>query len=408
MRIAAGMLAATVIAVLVSSCAVPEELPEPQWTAQSSPALPRLGVSIIAALPHTDNAVVSPLSLAAALDLIAIGGDDPIRIVVAEATGIGSSAEDQTPTLAHWDRQLTSLAHSAGIELELANAVWADSSASLAPEYAQAALRDAGAPTARIDLASESAVTAINDWAGRATRGHIPMLLDARPGKGKDTVTVTDALYFRGGWTHPFDPNLTTRQQFHRPGAPDIGIDLMLQSGEFSYRENSDFQAIKLYFGHNALFNVVVLLPKRADADPAALINNAGSELSDALQGHGYAVAKGTVMLPRLRIIQTSHPLELLRESDVVRAITIPKAMTRMFVDPPEQLRLESIQRVMMELDESGATAAAATAITAYAGSAPLPSAHPPFKLRADHPFWFVLTEARTDTVLIVGIVRRP
>jgi hypothetical protein len=81
MRIAPIALAASISAILVFSSTAPAETTPPS-AAQSSDALQRLGLSLVGAMPRDGNSVVSPFSLGAALDLIAIGGNDAVRTAV--------------------------------------------------------------------------------------------------------------------------------------------------------------------------------------------------------------------------------------------------------------------------------------------------------------------------------------
>lgn len=398
-------IAAAAFVLLASSHPLSAETAASPPIAPAPDALPKLGLTLVAAMPHDGNAVVSPFSFGAALDLIAIGGNDAVRASVANATGIGASTSS---TLSALDRRMVSSARSGGISLEVANAIWPDSSVQLAPGFIEAEQRDADAPAKRLDLTSDAAKRTINDWVAHATHGHIPALLDGPPSDTRTAVSVTNALYFKGAWKDPFDRQLTARQPFHRQGAPDTIIDLMSQEDLFSYRDEAEFQAVELYFGNNAGFALEVVLPKRADIDPATLVESAGARFLDALQGNGHQNVRGTVMLPHLDISQTLHPIELMTNSEVVGAIRQPEALDRMFAAPPKDLGLKSIQKVVMKLDEEGATAAAATGTEVSSAAMAVPLPVPPFEFRADHPFWFALRDRTSGTVLMMGIVRQP
>jgi len=215
MRIAPIALAASIIAILVSSFRSPAEAAQPQ-TAPTADALQKPGLSLVSAMPRDDNSIVSPFSLGAARNLIAIGGTDAVRTAVGNATGIGASSAQGLPTLSACGRQMTASARSAGISLEIANAVWPDSSVELAPGFIDAEKHEADAQATRLDLTSRAAARAINDWVAHATHDHIPTLYDGPPTDTRNAVIVTTALYFKGGWKEPFDPQLTSRQPFHR------------------------------------------------------------------------------------------------------------------------------------------------------------------------------------------------
>ncbi len=365
-------------------------------------------MAVLDTLPRDDNAVVSPYSLGAAVSLLAFGGSDTTRAVLESSTGIATVNNPKVRTLAELDRRLTSRATAEGITLKIANAVWADTRADILPDYIEATGRDGGAPTARLDLTSPAAMTQINRWVDRATNGLIPALLDKPPQKTPGGVTVANALYFRAAWEFPFDPKETKRQPFHVGGAPDVPTDLMSKSERLRYREDADFQAVELPFGSQGGFSLIVVLPKDAGKDPATLPATAGARLTEALDGDGFDYRQGTVRLPRLAISQALHPVEQIPKSDLAHALQAPGALSRLFRTQLDPLNISSVQKLTMALDETGAVAAAATAIDAVSASLTPPEILPPFALTADRPFWFALRENYTHTLLMLGVIRKP
>jgi serine protease inhibitor len=370
--------------------------------------LATLGLSVLDTLPRDDNAVVSPYSLGAAVSLLAFGGSDATRSVLEGATGIAAINNPKVRTLTELDNRLTSRAAAEGITLEIANAVWADTKADILPDYIEAARRNGGAPTERIDLTSPAAMTRVNRWVDKTTKGLIPALLDKPPQRKPGGVTVVNALYFRAAWEIPFDAKETKHLPFHVGGKPDVPADLMSKSERFRYREDPDFQAVELPFGNAGGFSLIVVLPKDASKEPATLPAVAGSRLTEAFGGDGFDYRQGTIRLPRLEISQTLYPLEQIPGSDLAQALKAPGALSRLFRTQLDPLNISSVQKLTVSLDETGAVAAAATAEDAVSAALTPPETQPPFELTANRPFWFALRENYTHTLLMLGVIRNP
>jgi serpin B len=139
-----------------------------------------------------------------------------------------------------------------------------------------------------------------------------------------------------------------------------------------------------------------------------ALVQSAGPRVEAALNGGGFETRAGTVMLPRQKLEGRLDPIAALHDSDIVAAISAPGGLSRMLRAPPAHPRYTSVQRTVLDIDEKGTTAAAASVVTMSRSLAAGPSPTPPFVFRADRPFIFCLREATTGTVLMLGVLRRP
>ena len=109
-------------------------------------------------------------------------------------------------------------------------------------------------------LNSPEASKTINDWVRKQTKEKIEKIVDdiIEP----DTIMyIINALYFKGSWTHKFDPKLTQEELFFLEDGTEKSCFMMFQSDqEYPYYEGENFQAVSLPYGKGRL-SMVLFLP---------------------------------------------------------------------------------------------------------------------------------------------------
>lgn len=89
------------------------------------------------------------------------------------------------------------------VELVIANALWADTSATIAPGFVRVCQEVYDAVVRTLDLNEPSAAVAINEWVAQKTRGKIPQIVTPGAIAGSPAV-ITNAVYFKGKFRFPF------------------------------------------------------------------------------------------------------------------------------------------------------------------------------------------------------------
>ncbi|MBV8803074.1 MAG: hypothetical protein JO131_09000, partial [Gammaproteobacteria bacterium] len=101
----------------------------------------------------------------------------------------------------------------------------------------------------------------INTWVEQNTNSKIKDLLPSGS-IGKTTrLVLVNAVYFKGDWQDPFDPNKTTIKSFHLPNGSSLGSAMMSQTNSFFYGENKTLQWVSLPYKSSHLA-MMILLPK--------------------------------------------------------------------------------------------------------------------------------------------------
>jgi serine protease inhibitor len=106
----------------------------------------------------------------------------------------------------------------------------------IASEFLHVSTNYFGGKPERIEFdRSDEAVKRINAWVEHQTRGKIrDLLVSGSVGAGTRLVLV-NAVYFRAGWLHPFEPNKTEMHNFTLPGGHTVDVEMMeLEAGQLN------------------------------------------------------------------------------------------------------------------------------------------------------------------------------
>ncbi|KAF6258701.1 serine protease inhibitor-domain-containing protein [Scenedesmus sp. NREL 46B-D3] len=255
---------------------------------------------------------------------------------------------------------------------------------------------------------------AINEWAGRATKGLITTAVP--PGTAFDLV-LTNAVYFKGLWEYAFKKEATNRQAFKTDGGAEVQVDMMAK--RFKAAEQSGASARKVQYADTHKYQAVKL-PYKGSTISALLYCLASSWQHRALQQQQHSWMLRSCWLPastgrwgcwagcRAAEVQGENAADVTEEgaggSGVVCALCGQGGRLS-----PAQPRAVVHQRCtakrVCDCDEEGTEAAAVTAVvmlraTAVMAATPL--------IRFDRPFLFMLVDDASSTPLFVGTVSDP
>ena len=331
------------------------------------------------------TAALSPLSIAGALALLHAGARGETRDEIAHALHLSAGV-----TAA--DLLKLETRGAAGFEVSRGQRVFADGSLAVTPEYRHAL----GATFASLDFRNpENARGQINRWTMTATRGHIPELLGPQTIDDRTRLVLVDALFAAARWATPFDPARTRPESFTTLGGAIESIPMMV-AGTSTQR-----------FARTETYDAVDLAC--ADAEHALLIIAPASgrfdELDASLDLDGFdrivaSLVPGRVIvsMPRFRAALPATSLKAeLQALGISRAFDAHANLEGITGDPAVHLHVANVlHAATIDVDESGARAAAATAVVIHL-PAPLPS------ISLNRPFLFWLRNVRTGAPIVMG-----
>lgn len=345
------------------------------------------------------NVFLSPISISTALGMVYAGAEGATATEMAQALRFPSGGD------LHGDvggllRRLP--IESEGRILRVANALWVQRDFRLKPDYLSLVAKQYGGNASPVDFvaAPDQAIATINGWAEEKTAGRIKGLL-ARANINNDTrLILTNSVYFKGDWLHPFKANQTSQRPFLLPGGRSMPATFMRQRGQFKVLRADGFQVLEAPYKGEEL-SMMLFVPNEADGLERFEQALTGEKLESLIKGVR-AAERGDVelVMPKIEMTTKASLVPELEALGMRRAFTNGAELGG--IASPARLRLSDvIHQTFLLVDEKGTEAAAVTGAIAEIVSMPM-------QFHADRPFFFLIRDNRTGTTLFMGRISDP
>jgi serpin B len=282
-------------------------------------------------------------------------------------------------------------------KLSMANRIWPSLALTLRPAFSRLLETCYQAKPQPLDYRQpQPARQEINRWVSQQTQGKIPELLSPQMVDSRTLLVLTNAIYFQGSWSRSFDP-ADTRQE------PFVGSDgtrslcwIMKRSDAFLFAELEQVQVLEMpYVGG---LSMVLILPP-GNGGLSALERKLDATLWRQWM-QSLSLESVLVRLPRFTLEGEFQLPQTLRELGMQRVFSGEAEMGAMTNSVEPAFVSECIHKAVVEVNEQGTVAAAATAVSMTRGL------HRSFE--ADHPFLFVIWDRSSESILFMGRVERP
>jgi serine protease inhibitor len=343
------------------------------------------------------NLVISPASIAMALDMVYNGASGPTQKAMDQALQL-NGLDLTTLNQANHDLKTSLESKDPQIQLTLANSLWVKKDFSFKSDFWKASRESYRARLSTVDFASPSAASSMNSWVSRNTQGKITQIVERT--SPDDVMFLLNALYFKGGWSQPFDKSATADRDFHLPTGKTKPVPMMAQRGRYAYLETPQFQAVALPYG-TGRFSLYVFLPK---SDLATFTPELTVAHWKTWMGQ-FSDRPGALQLPRFKLESGADLKPSLSALGMGSAFDPAQAKFANLSDQPTLIS-QVKHKTFVEVNEVGTEAAAATSIGISTTSARIPEA--PFAMVADRPFFCAIRDSQTDTLLFMGAIVDP
>jgi serine protease inhibitor len=344
------------------------------------------------------NVFISPYSVSSVLQMVSDGAAGKTKREmegVLHLTGLASldaACRDLAQTVTNGQKDVT---------LNLASSLWYKQGSSLKPAFAAACAHFFQAKTGALDFANPQSARTINDWAAQNTHGRIQNIIQW-PINPLTRVILANAIYFKGQWARAFDPSATTNHPFNLPDGTQNSAPMMQQRGHFDYYRAPEYQAVRLPYAGGRLA-MYLFLPGAGSNVRQMLVGFDGNAWRAQILPR-FRDREGLVMLPRFKLSYAATLNQPLQALGMKRAFSTDADFSAMSDD--KLLLSEVKQKSFVEVNEQGTEEAAATTATMRALAVMRPEA--PFEMILDHPFFFMIGDETTHSILFMGIVANP
>ncbi|XP_035826973.1 serpin B3 [Aplysia californica] len=346
------------------------------------------------------EAVYSPYSIHSALSMTALGARGQTASEMYSTLGLTSMAAG--PDNAYHDL-IVRLNSAKDVQLYTGNGIFTNPSFNIVPSFVTDVQNKYFAKAEAFDMnAAGGPEKPINDFIERNTHDMIKNVVKSNSITSDTVMLLVNTLFFKGNWAENFDVYKTQKKPFHQLGGARSQVDMMKDERHVNFKSDNSLKAdmVRIPF-KGGRFSLYVVLPQSVDGitalETSLTSGDAINKLFDGLEPK-YA----SLEIPKFRIESSFQLKDQLKALGMVKAFDA-KAANFSGITPAKETYISSvIHQAMIEVKETGTTAAATTAVSIEATSLLVP---PPDMVyfRADHPFLFFLRDDQTKQILFQG-----
>lgn len=354
----------------------------------------------VAAADAGENIFISPLSASMALGMTMNGARGETFEAMRSTLGFQGLGQ---PEINRAYRSLIGLLRGLDpkVQMLVGNSIWYRDTFPFHRAFFDTTRTYFDAEVAGLDFNNPAAVTTINRWVDRSTKGKISEILE----RIDDDVVMylINAIYFKGDWSQQFAKGDTHDAPFYdASGSGPLGtVKMMNREGSILSARGVNYEAADLSYGGGA-FSMTIILPDRGVSV---------SEVAAALGPAEWAaltnrLAKGNrnLSLPKFRLEYKkllNQPLVDLGMG--VAFMPYDADFTGMSPLGRELYISKVLQKTFVDVNEQGSEAAAVTSVEVR-----VVCACGPAEFRVDRPFIFAIRERLTGTILFLGQIAKP
>jgi len=350
---------------------------------------------------NSGNLFFSPYSISTALAMTYAGSRNNTEKEMAQVMRYTLEQNKLHSAFSRLQVGLTEIQKKGDVKLAVTNALWPHINYKFLPEYIELNRRFYGAKITNLDYvnSTEAARLTINDWVDNKTSGKIKDLIAPDILDPLTRLVLTNAIYFKGDWAEKFNKELTKPIKFSLSKTEQKDVQTMFQKGEFNYQDAETVKVLELPYKGNDL-SMIVILPKEIDGLTSLEKSLTAEQV--AKWTSNLKKMKVNVFLPKFSITSQFGLSDTLKQMGMKDAFTFAADFSGM--DGTTDLMITAIlHKAFVAVDEEGTEAAAATAVVVGIKSMPMFE-----EFRADHPFFFLIRENASGSILFLGRVADP
>ena len=391
----------TMVIIMLFSSASSADQPAVQTAAEDNTAF---ALELYQQLCRVEgNLFLSPYSISTALAMTYGGARGDTARQMAATLHFTLDQKKLHPAFAEFRSHLNDVQKKEKIQLHTANSLWPHKDYPFLKAYLTLIKKYYGASITPVDYktANEEARTTINEWVEEQTEEKITDLIQPGVLTPLTRLVLVNAIYFKGNWARQFKKSLTQDAPFYLTAEKTVQAPFMSQEHTLRYGEDEGLQILELPYEGDDLATLI-LLPRRvnglAELEKALTPENLNQWITHLRE------QKIEVFMPKFKLASSFSLNETLVSMGMRDAFDQTRANFA-GMDGTMLLYISAaIHQAVVEVNEEGTEAAAATGIVMGLKAMP----EPPLTFRADHPFIFLIRDNKTGSILFIGRVVDP
>ncbi|XP_019725686.1 protein Z-dependent protease inhibitor [Hippocampus comes] len=243
---------------------------------------------------------------------------------------------------------------------------------------------------------TNASVSLINEYIKHKTRGKVTKMLSAI-----DPITelmMINTFYFQGGWKMPFNPNYTYNAPFYVDNYNIPQVPMMIKEDKFETMEDTRLGARVLKLPYLEGVAMLILLPNKG-VDYSTIDDEITAK---RMLGWIKKLQKTKleINIPKFKMEESYALHEILPDMGFTNLFSGSANLTKLSKDQGLKVS-EVLHKAVVDVDEVGTTAAAATTIGIIPYSLPR-------TFIVNRPFFFFIYHEETKSLLFMGRVIDP
>ena len=346
---------------------------------------------------ESENIMISPLSISYALSMTLNGSDGATRDSMLKALKMNGITEDEI-NASYKNLTTALLSVDKRVLMSIANSVWIEKNFTVKKSFTDILTNYYDAESRSFDINDASAPDNINAWIEDKTNGLIREMIDKL--EDNTVMLLINAIYFKGKWKSQFDKSRTEEMPFYKPGGNQVNVPMMNQKNDFRVYEGNGFVLAEFPYGQGN-FVMDVVLPSQQGG-----LNSIMAMITEANYSgwiNQLRMRETDLSFPRFKYGFKRKLKEILTDMGMGLAFTGDADFSNI-TDFYDLLINDVVHQSFIETNEEGTEAAAATVVEIGLTSAP----QEPLVLKLDHPFFYIIRETTTNTIIFMGRVADP
>ena len=344
------------------------------------------------------NLFISPFSISTALAMLLLGSKENTAKELKETLQHRASTDEEIHAL-NMDT-LQKFLKLNDITLETASKLFPEKSFAVSQTFYEKCLKYYDAQTESLNFLEnpEDSRKQINEWVEQQTKGKITDFLPGGSVRNSTKLVLANAIYFKGNWLDKFKETETTDMDFFVSESEKQKVKMMTQKRKYNFTKDEKLgvNVVELPY-KNEEFSMLLFVPTEKFG-LGALEKSLTPDIFESITSQMFET-EVILGLPRMKFEYEVDLVSHLQQLGISDLFEAGKADLTGLSNSGNLHVSGAFHKAVIEVNEEGSEAAAATGMLVMMSLLPLP----PEQVICDHPFMFVIRHIPTSTILFVG-----